>query len=96
MELMVYGYLPVMVSTQCLYASTKGCNKCKPGIFRMDYLVDRIGKKFYVKTNCNSCYNIIYNGQCLSLLRQAEKIMELKPKGIRLDFTYEALKRWKE
>ena len=56
----------------------------------MDYLVDRIGKKFYVKTNCNSCYNIIYNGQCLSLLRQAEKIMELKPKGIRLDFTYEA------
>ena len=90
MELMVYGYLPVMVSTQCLYASTKGCNKCKPGIFRMDYLVDRIGKKFYVKTNCNSCYNIIYNGQCLSLLRQAEKIMELKPKGIRLDFTYEA------
>lgn len=90
-ELMVYGYLPLMVSAQCLYASTKGCSKCQEKSSRMDYLLDRLGKKFYVRTNCNSCYNIIYNGQRLSLLSQADKILDLKPKGLRLDFTYETI-----
>jgi putative protease len=94
-ELMVYGYLPVMVSVQCLHDSTLSCNKCKVGTTRMDYLVDRIGKKFYVKTNCSSCYNTIYNGQRLSLLGQADKIIDLKPSGIRLDFTIETSEEMK-
>lgn len=88
-ELMVYGYLPVMVSVQCLYNNTKGCNKCEMGTGSMDYLEDKIGKRFYVWSNCNNCYSIIYNGQRLSLLGQADKIRELKPNGIRLDFIYE-------
>lgn len=92
---LVYGYLPLMVSAQCLYASTKGCSKCQPGTLRNDYLVDRIGKKFYVKTNCNSCYNTIYNGQRLSLLSQVDKVLDLKPYGIRLDFTYETFEEMK-
>lgn len=95
LELMVYGYLPVMVSVQCLHASTTSCNKCSEGTNRMDYMVDRIGKKFFVKTNCSSCYNIIYNGQCLSLLGLADKIKSLKPSGIRLDFTIETLEEMK-
>ena len=89
-ELMVYGYLPVMVSVQCLHASTASCSKCQTGTTRMDYLVDRIGKKFFISTHCDSCYNIIYNGQRLSLLGQADKIMDLKSSGIRLDFTIES------
>lgn len=89
LELIVYGYLPVMVSAQCLYPSTDACNKCKAGTSRMDYIVDRIDKRFYVKTNCKSCYNIIYNGQRISLLGQADKIQDLNPDGIRLDFTIE-------
>lgn len=88
-ELMVYGYLPVMVSAQCLYASTQGCKKRKAASCKSDYLSDRLGKKFLVKTNCGSCYNVIYNGQPLSLIGQSEKVTELKPYGIRLDFTYE-------
>lgn len=88
-ELMVYGFMPVMVSAQCLYANTRGCKKCKPGANGTDYLSDRIGKKFYVRSYCNSCYNIIYNGQRLSLIGQTEKIANLKPCGIRLDFTFE-------
>lgn len=95
-ELMVYGYLPVMVSVQCLYASVRECNKCQSKTARFDYLLDRIGKKFYVMTNCNTCNNIIYNGQRLSLIGQAEKIMDLKPNGIRLDFTFETLEEMKE
>ena len=89
-ELMVYGYLPVMVSVQCLHSTTGSCNKCSHKTNRVDYLLDRIDKRFYLKTNCNSCYNIIYNGQRLSLLDQADKIIGLKPGGIRLDFTHEA------
>ena len=89
-ELMVYGYLPIMVSVQCLHSTTDSCNKCSAGENRMDYLLDRINKKFYVKTHCSSCYNIIYNGQRLSLLGQADKVKELRPKGIRLDLTQEA------
>lgn len=88
-ELMVYGYLPVMVSVQCLHSTTDSCNKCSAGADRMDYLLDRIDKKFYVKTHCSSCYNIIYNGQRLSLLDQADEVINLRPKGVRLDFTHE-------
>lgn len=88
-ELMVYGYLPLMVSVQCLHESTGSCSRCKAGEHRTDYLVDRIGKKFFVQTNCNGCYNTIYNGQCLSLLNYKEEIGSLNPEGIRLDFTLE-------
>ena len=88
-ELMVYGYLPVMISAQCLYANTKGCGKSSSGISGPDYLSDRLGKKFYVMSNCRSCYNIIYNGDRLSLIEYSEKIAGLNPYGIRLDFTFE-------
>lgn len=88
-DLIVYGYLPLMVSAQCLHESTVGCKRCKEGEQRMDYLTDRLGKKFYVQTNCNGCYNIIYNGQCLSLLKHAKEICSMKPRNIRLDFTME-------
>jgi putative protease len=88
-ELMVYGYLPLMVSVQCLHATTDSCNKCRARSDNEDYLLDRIGKKFYVKNYCSSCYNIIYNGHRLFLLSQADKVINLKPEGIRLDFTHE-------
>jgi len=94
-ELMVYGYLPVMVSAQCLYVNTKGCKKCTPKA-NTDYLTDRLGMKFYVTSHCGSCYNIIYNGQRLSLIGQAERIADLSPYGIRLDFTFENSKETSE
>ena len=94
-ELMVYGYLPVMVSVQCLHENTKQCNKCQAGTLRTDFLVDRLGKKFFVTTHCNGCYNIIYNGQRLSLLGQADKILDLQPEAIRLNFTIETSKEMK-
>lgn len=89
-ELMVYGYLPVMVSAQCLYAGTRGCGKCRTLKKRPDYLTDRLGMKFFVRANCDSCCNIIYNGQRLSLIGYSDKIKDLKPFGIRLDFTFES------
>lgn len=93
-DMIVYGYQPVMVSAQCLFESTKGCNKCKEG--NKGHLVDRLGKKFYVQTNCNGCYNILYNGQPLSLLKQEAELHELAPKSLRLDFTGEDIEFMKE
>lgn len=86
-DLIIYGYQPVMVSAQCLFESTKGCRSCKQG--NNGRLVDRMGKSFYVQANCRGCYNIIYNSQPLSLLKQEEEIRRLHPKGLRLDFTRE-------
>lgn len=91
LELMVYGYLPLMVTAQCLYTSTNACNKCKAASNKIDYILDRMGKRFYVKASCSSCSNIIYNGQRLSLLGQADQIRDLGPDGIRLDFTFETV-----
>lgn len=89
-DLLAYGYLPVMVSAQCLYESTDGCKRCKAGEPRIDHLIDRMGMKFFVQTNCDGCYNVIYNGQCLSLLRYPEEVKSLMPANLRLDFTFES------
>lgn len=95
-DLIVYGYLPLMVSAQCLYESTEGCRKGKlVGANNSGYLLDRLGKKFFVQTNCKGCYNLIYNGQCLSLLKQAIEIRRLRPRNIRLDFTLESKEEMK-
>lgn len=93
-ELLVYGYLPLMVSAQCLYESTTGCRKDKGN--HKGYLTDRLGKKFFVSTNCSSCYNIIYNGQPQALHKQWKEVLSLKPKNIRLDFTLEDKGRTEE
>lgn len=88
-DIVVYGYLPLMVSTQCIFDSTKGCGKQNVA-GRAGTMVDRLGKNFFVQTNCGSCYNIIYNGQPLALHKQAEEILSLKPLNLRLDFTKES------
>lgn len=96
-DMIVYGYQPLMISAQCLFESTQGCLKRKKGqsnssreLYHKGYLTDRLGKKFYVQTNCRECYNIIYNGQALSLLQYAPEIRNLGPARIRLDFTKES------
>ena len=86
-DLIVYGHQPVMISAQCLFESTVGCKKCKEG--NSGNLVDRLGKSFLVQANCKGCYNIIYNGQVLSLLKYNREVLGLSPKNIRLDFTFE-------
>lgn len=94
-DMIIYGYQPVMVSAQCLMASTNGCHPCKNGERRNTYLSDRLNKKFFVQTHCKMCYNIIYNGQRLYLLDQLEEINEMAPKSLRLDFTLETVEEMK-
>lgn len=93
-DMVVYGHLPLMVSAQCLFESTKGCRSCKDN--NRGFLTDRLGKRFFLQANCRSCYNIIYNGQPLSLHKQVSEIKSLNPVGIRLDFTTEDTTRMKQ
>jgi putative protease len=102
-DMIVYGYQLLMISAQCLFESTEGCRNCKAGNSSQTsdrshtgYLTDRLGKKFFVQTNCNGCYNIIYNGQPLSLLKQDTEIRSLYPQNIRLDFSKESAEEMKQ
>lgn len=85
MELVVYGYLPVMVSAGCVRKNTFGCTG-KPGEL---ILTDRQKKNMTVKNVCRYCYNVMYNTSPLLLADQQMKIMRLHPRALRLAFTTE-------
>ncbi|MFA9377390.1 MAG: DUF3656 domain-containing protein [Lachnotalea sp.] len=87
-ELIVYGYLPMMVTAQCIHKTLEGCNKASTKL----YIKDRINKQFFVRNNCKYCYNTIYNCQPLVLLDNEKEINSLAPRSIRLNFTIEDAK----
>lgn len=85
-ELVVYGYLPMMVSAQCVVKTTKGCKK-KPEELT---ITDRYHMDFRVCNRCDYCYNVIYNTAPLSLIDQKAEIEGLSVKALRLSFTKES------
>lgn len=84
-ELIVYGHTPMMVSAQCVVNTIKGCRHEK-GLLTMK---DRYQKNFYIKNNCDYCYNIIYNTVPVVLTDQKKELEQLHPKTMRLHFTVE-------
>lgn len=84
-ELVGYGFLPVMVSAQCVTKTVSGCTH-KPKWVMMK---DRTGKELPVRNHCRYCYNVIYNPTPYSLIDQREKILTLGCEGVRLVFTRE-------
>lgn len=84
--LAVYGYIPVMVTANCIKKTTGACDR----IEEVHNLTDRYQKKFRVQNNCEYCYNIIYNSLPLVLLNQKKEILKLNPKELRLYFTSES------
>lgn len=91
-ELIVYGYLPMMVSAQCIRKTEEGCVR-KPELL---WLKDRKGKEFPVRNQCRFCYNTIYNAAPLSLLGLSGEIRKLHPAALRLNFTIESGKKTAE
>ena len=85
-ELLVYGYVPMMVSAGCVQ---KTLGKCT-GESGTVGITDRYSKKFLVKANCDYCYNIIYNYAPVYLGDKLEEIRRLGPAAIRLGFTVES------
>lgn len=91
-EMIIYGYLPMMVSAQCIRRTTEGCTK-KPEIL---YLKDRKGVEFPVVNQCRFCYNTVYNASPLSLSGLRREIKELAPEAVRMNFTVESLGETKD
>lgn len=84
-EILIYGYLPLMTSAQCVHANTGACDRKRT----VTYLKDRYGKYFPVKNNCTACYNIIYNTTPLMLLDNRADFTRMGIKGYRIAFTFE-------
>ncbi len=85
-ECVLYGYLPLMVSAQCLTNTVTGCRH-KSGI---RYLKDRKGILFPVRNACGICTNTIYNSVPLVLTDLEEEIRALGGSALRYSFTVES------
>lgn len=90
-EQVVYGYLPMMITANCVAKTSGNClllNKNRAGKTFDYHLKDRYRAEFPVYVNCSHCYNVIYNSVPLSL---HDKLAEKKSKqSFRLDFTVES------
>ncbi|MBR1692527.1 MAG: U32 family peptidase, partial [Lachnospiraceae bacterium] len=93
-ELVVYGYLPLMETANCIYKTMK---RCRHGEGKQDlYLSDRYQKRFYVLTDCENCKNTILNSVPLSLHKEAESLGRYGNLCCRLRFTVESGRQTQE
>ena len=91
-EMIVYGYLPMMISANCLVRTVSGCS----GQPRRLTLRDRLGNQFPVRNFCGPCYNIIYNHLPLCLSDQYKKLSSMGAAGFRIQFSLESGSRTEE
>ena len=93
-EYLCYGRIPMMVTANCI-RKTKGACRGR-GVSFEDSITDRYQTDFSVQTNCNYCYNVIYNSVPNSLHQNLEQVMKLEGQGLRLDFTTESTEEMKQ
>ena len=62
-ELVVYGYLPLMITAQCFRRNAFGCS----GARTQGWLRDPARSRFPVRCECGICTNIVYNREPLDL-----------------------------
>lgn len=84
-EMIVYGFLPLMVSAGCLYENVARCEKVSKNLS----LTDRYHKSFRVRNVCTDCYNLIYNSQPTVLYDMESKLSRLQLGAVRYNFTDE-------
>lgn len=87
-EMVVYGYMPVMITANCI---AKTCDKCNKSD-NCYLLRDRMSQNMTVRCVCSYCYNVIYNAKPLSLAKYGEEIRKLQVDSIRLEFLKETEK----
>lgn len=75
----VYGYIALMVTKNCIYKNTTGCKRNS-----YDTIYDRMNTGFKFRSFCKFCYNKIYNSVPLDLRDQKLNIVNK-----RYDFTFE-------
>lgn len=85
-DLLIYGYLPLMVSVQCVKENLHRCDGKEQWIT----IHDRYRKKFFIRSCCSDCVNEIYNGQPLWLGGEIQAVCRhLHPKAYRIHLTKE-------
>lgn len=88
-EMIVYGYQPVMVSTQCVYKNK--FSKCRDRSSNdFTTITDELGHDFRCRQMCEFCTNVIYNSAKLNLIQNIDIIRELGVWRFRVDFTFES------
>lgn len=73
--MMIYGYLPLMITENCIVKNGDAC----PCSGKSNYIVDRKNIKFPVIRDGKSCRNIILNSLPIYL---GDKISEIKKSGV--------------
>lgn len=89
-ELDIYGYIPVMLTANCIKKTMNQCNKHSGK--EEYYLKDHADNLLRVVNVCRFCYNVIYYPQPLSLLGDVFAVRKLNPASLRLNFTFESKK----
>lgn len=84
-DMIVYGRIPLMTSTQCIKKTGEHCNK-KPEFINIK---DRTNTIFYAYSNCDNCYNVIYNSVPISLHNELKLVNRIEVGSVRLLFTNE-------
>ena len=83
-EQLVYSYLPLMVTANCLKKTTDRCGQKNS----QDIIYDRYNKAFVSKSHCRLCYSEIYNCVPMSLHKYLKE-MKHSADSYRIDFTIE-------
>ena len=84
-EMIIYGYIPMMVSAGCIKKTKGQCNGCSGSTT----LTDRYKKQFPVRNECDYCYNVIYNSAPLYLGDKMSEVESVNASDYRLMFTME-------
>lgn len=96
LEAVVYGYIPLMVSAQCVHRLTRGCAMESGEGEQLLHIRDEKKRKFAVLNACKYCYNIIYHETPLSLAEEKKELWEQGIRRFRYDFTIEKPAQMKE
>ncbi len=81
-ELIVYGYIPVMITAGCLH---QPCDRSGAE----QYLRDRKKKSYRIRSCCTHCYNLMYYPEPLWLGDCLDEVAELGPAEVRIIGTTE-------
>lgn len=95
-EMVIYGYLPLMVSSQCIKKNLYGCDAAEG----KTYLKDRYDKVFPAVCCCHPwktkntsnpeyCYNMIFNSVPFGLIKEKSRVLSLGMQSLRMMFTIE-------
>ena len=87
MEMIVYGYVPMMISHNCVHATLEGCDHKR----RMLVLKDRLSHDMVHVNDCRFCLSTIYNCVPTYLLDCGKELRNLDPASLRLSFTIESM-----